>query len=356
MTSFAPSLTRERNFTYISEEYGSINHAVPVSPANFIPREEGGRCSCCKEVMKGYVEVKLRVEGMMCQKNCGTAVRNTLLKVPGVASAEASCVDQSATVILRALPEEKVESKIPRLIDAVEAIGFDAKTNMSIDIYLRDRFDDCACQAKDAVCEGSWAFSHTSNNIAAIIPTETDGLLGGHRKGHSLSSGQFDPDRSSHSRLMITCVCVLMVVGYTLRPLFEPPDRGAKFCTGDGRIMLNGFLDDDDICLTFLVETFVLSSLLRYRFAALVCFLCGILVEFLKTTVVDFKGIHIEPRASMSTHISQVITFEAFRTIEVALNTVLMMVVMSFDATLTLFIVFGMSIGHFYFVLTRLPL
>ncbi len=131
--------------------------AIPVSPANFIPRERGGRCQCCGQVMKvslslalclvlflsclfcfylimlscavlsclvlccvvlwcvvlcrlvlrylilccvaglsfmflqclvlslilprlekGFIEVKLRVEGMMCQKNCGTVSHSGL--------------------------------------------------------------------------------------------------------------------------------------------------------------------------------------------------------------------------------------------------------------------------------------
>jgi hypothetical protein len=33
----------------------NVSLAIPVSPANFIPRERGGRCQCCGQVMKVLV-------------------------------------------------------------------------------------------------------------------------------------------------------------------------------------------------------------------------------------------------------------------------------------------------------------
>ena len=63
-------------------------------------------------------QIRLRVEGMMCQKNCGTTVRRALEAVPGVQSAEVSFAEQSAVV--------SGSASADALIDAVEAVGFDA--------------------------------------------------------------------------------------------------------------------------------------------------------------------------------------------------------------------------------------
>jgi Cu+-exporting ATPase len=77
-------------------------------------------------VMTGQVEVKLSVEGMMCQKNCGTTVQNSLASVGGVLAAEVSFPDKSATVLISLQPNETVDSKVLQLIDTVECVGFDA--------------------------------------------------------------------------------------------------------------------------------------------------------------------------------------------------------------------------------------
>ena len=70
------------------------------------------------ETEKVEREVVLRVDGMMCQKSCGTTVTNTLLAVPGVISAAASFEDSNARIVGTATVEE--------LIEAVEMVGFDA--------------------------------------------------------------------------------------------------------------------------------------------------------------------------------------------------------------------------------------
>ena len=46
----------------------------------------------------------LVVEGMMCQKNCGTSVENALRAVPGVVSATASFKKKQAVVVGSASP------------------------------------------------------------------------------------------------------------------------------------------------------------------------------------------------------------------------------------------------------------
>ncbi|DAZ96747.1 TPA: hypothetical protein N0F65_012324 [Lagenidium giganteum] len=66
--------------------------------------------------------VELAIEGMMCMKNCGTTVQNTLRAVEGVDSAVVSFETHSARVVLargaKVTPDD--------LVDAVEAVGFGA--------------------------------------------------------------------------------------------------------------------------------------------------------------------------------------------------------------------------------------
>ena len=66
----------------------------------------------------GMKEVILTVEGMMCQKSCGSTVEAALRGVPGVVSAKASFENSNAIVVGTASAEE--------LIDAIESVGFEA--------------------------------------------------------------------------------------------------------------------------------------------------------------------------------------------------------------------------------------
>jgi P-type Cu+ transporter len=68
--------------------------------------------------------LSLDVEGMMCQKNCGTTVQRALAGVQGVSRAEVSFPDKRASVWGSALPEA--------LIAAVEAIGFGAEMSPTV--------------------------------------------------------------------------------------------------------------------------------------------------------------------------------------------------------------------------------
>ena len=45
---------------------------------------------------KTMMMIRLRVEGMMCQRNCGSTVENALRAVPGVIDAGACFASQSA--------------------------------------------------------------------------------------------------------------------------------------------------------------------------------------------------------------------------------------------------------------------
>ncbi len=62
--------------------------------------------------------ITLTVEGMMCQKSCGTTVENALSIVPGVVSAKASFKNSNAII--------KGTASVKELIDAIDCVGFDA--------------------------------------------------------------------------------------------------------------------------------------------------------------------------------------------------------------------------------------
>lgn len=65
----------------------------------------------------------LEVEGMMCQRNCGSTVRQALEGVSGVARAEVSFVEKQARVW--ALDGPRLPLSV--LVDAVESVGFEAR-------------------------------------------------------------------------------------------------------------------------------------------------------------------------------------------------------------------------------------
>ncbi|KAJ0412924.1 hypothetical protein ATCC90586_002554 [Pythium insidiosum] len=64
--------------------------------------------------------IELLVEGMMCQKNCGTTVQNALKSVDGVASAEVSFEKRKATVTLT----HEGSTTLEELVDMVDIVGF----------------------------------------------------------------------------------------------------------------------------------------------------------------------------------------------------------------------------------------
>lgn len=65
----------------------------------------------------------LLVEGMMCQKNCGTTVENALRSVDGVLSAVVSFEKRLATVTLT----HEGATSLEELVDMVECVGFNAR-------------------------------------------------------------------------------------------------------------------------------------------------------------------------------------------------------------------------------------
>jgi len=69
-----------------------------------------------------YTRVVLSIEGMMCQKSCGSTVENSLTSTKGVLYAHASFVNKDALVII----DKDIMNSVSDLVDAIEAIGFEA--------------------------------------------------------------------------------------------------------------------------------------------------------------------------------------------------------------------------------------
>lgn len=65
----------------------------------------------------------IRVQGMMCQRNCGTTVRNALLQLPGCVAAEAIFAEGRAAAVF----DTPTTLPITALVEAVEGVGFDAQ-------------------------------------------------------------------------------------------------------------------------------------------------------------------------------------------------------------------------------------
>lgn len=66
--------------------------------------------------------LRLVVDGMMCQKNCGTTVQNALRSVSGVKTASVSFEERMAVVTLT----HEGSTTMEELIDMVECVGFEA--------------------------------------------------------------------------------------------------------------------------------------------------------------------------------------------------------------------------------------
>ncbi len=101
------------------------------------------------------VVVVLDIEGMMCQKNCGTTVKNVLLKVDGVDEAMVSFKESGAMIKGRILGNETRESFIDRLVEAVEMVGFDAvESKMKLKgEKIENEFGDIVLDIEGMMCQ-----------------------------------------------------------------------------------------------------------------------------------------------------------------------------------------------------------
>uniref|UniRef100_M4B294 HMA domain-containing protein n=1 Tax=Hyaloperonospora arabidopsidis (strain Emoy2) TaxID=559515 RepID=M4B294_HYAAE len=111
-----------------------------------------------RTTMADPLTLELLVQGMMCQKNCGSTVENALRSVDGVASVIVSFVERKATVTLR---HARSGPTFDELVDVVECVGFDAsiydaakaaaiKQQAQKDKQLQAEMEDVALDVPDA--------------------------------------------------------------------------------------------------------------------------------------------------------------------------------------------------------------
>ncbi len=81
-----------------------------------------------------HIAVHLQVEGMMCQKNCGSTVRNALLGCEDAIDAEAFFKERRAFVVFST--NKSLQECQNDAIEMVDCVGFDASIIDDIDDYL----------------------------------------------------------------------------------------------------------------------------------------------------------------------------------------------------------------------------
>ena len=78
--------------------------------------------------------VHLQVDGMMCQKNCGTTVANALQSIDGVVEAQAVFGEKRAYAVFQ--KHQSLQECQEQAIDMIECVGFEAQVIDDIDAYL----------------------------------------------------------------------------------------------------------------------------------------------------------------------------------------------------------------------------
>lgn len=119
--SFAKKRARVWSSSGSGSDIGADTDAAAVSAAALVDAVEaiGFDAAVAPAVL-------LSVEGMMCQKNCGTTVRGALEGVSGVSRAEVSFADKLAKVWSSGSDCSVGFVSVGALVDAVEAVGFGA--------------------------------------------------------------------------------------------------------------------------------------------------------------------------------------------------------------------------------------
>ena len=139
-------------------------------------------------------EVELRVEGMMCQKNCGTTVTNALRSVDGVKHVVVSFPKKNAIVRGRDLV-------VQRLIDAVEMVGFDAEEKM----------DEVELRVEGMMCQKNCGT--TVANALRNAPGVASAVVSFNRKNAIIKGKELD---------VATLVAAIEAVGFDAQPLTTP--------------------------------------------------------------------------------------------------------------------------------------
>lgn len=102
------------------------------------------------------LRLDLSVTGMMCQRNCGTTVKNALQSIPGAMAAQAIFAEQRAWVtfaknendatVEQQQQQQRKQQLMEQAIDAIESVGFDAQEISNLPRTIHIKVTGMMCQ------------------------------------------------------------------------------------------------------------------------------------------------------------------------------------------------------------------
>lgn len=98
--------------------------------------------------LKTTAKIYCQVEGMMCQRNCGTTVRNAVASVAGVLEAESSFLYSQAWAEVPL--ELDTATMREEIVDAIECVGFDATLISEEEAFAQQKEKDQAAAAAES--------------------------------------------------------------------------------------------------------------------------------------------------------------------------------------------------------------
>jgi P-type Cu+ transporter len=104
-----------------SSAWASLDHGSSTRPEDVVEAVQDVGFDARLETTR---RIYCQVEGMMCQRNCGTTVTNALMQTPKVLAAEASFRHRQAWAAVSL--EDYNETLKQQIVDAIECVGFDA--------------------------------------------------------------------------------------------------------------------------------------------------------------------------------------------------------------------------------------
>jgi P-type Cu+ transporter len=117
------------------------------------------------------IVVHVAVDGMMCQRNCGSTVTNALLSLDGVISAGASFAEKRAWATFPApdkgsqseTSEQHHEKLAAQMVDIIECVGFDASPIDDVQRHL-DSLEETSSSSSSSSSDGSTSPLRTSQS------------------------------------------------------------------------------------------------------------------------------------------------------------------------------------------------
>jgi P-type Cu+ transporter len=129
------------------------------------------------------IVVHVAVDGMMCQRNCGSTVTNALLSLDGVISAGASYAEKRAWATFPALdessssetPEQHQKKLAAQMVDIIECVGFDASPIDDVQRHL-DALEESTSSSSDDSTSPLRTSQSTPLEIESQPPLESASL------------------------------------------------------------------------------------------------------------------------------------------------------------------------------------